>query len=52
MARIIIAEDQAHIRHILVMWMTRHGHEVTQAATGGEALRALRADVKSEYEGH
>lgn len=42
MARIIIAEDQAHIRRILVMWISRHGHEVIESATGGEAMRALR----------
>ena len=42
MARIVIAEDEAHIRHILVLWIRRHGHEVIEAATGGEALQALR----------
>jgi len=44
MARIVIAEDQAHIRHLLVMWMTRHGHEVVEAATGREALEHLRCE--------
>lgn len=43
MARIVIAEDQAHIRHILVMWIRRHGHEVVEAATGRTALEALQA---------
>ena len=42
MARIIVAEDQAHIRRILVMWISRHGHEVIEAATGAEAIQALR----------
>ncbi len=42
MARIVIAEDQAHIRHILVMWIRRHGHEVVEASTGAAALQALR----------
>ena len=42
MARIIIAEDETHIRHILVLWIKRHGHDVIEAATGGAALQALR----------
>lgn len=44
MARIIIAEDEVHIRHILVLWIKRHGHDVIKAATGGAALRALREE--------
>jgi two-component system, cell cycle response regulator CpdR len=40
-ARIVIAEDQAHIRHVLTMWMERHGHEVFEAATGRIALELL-----------
>jgi CheY-like chemotaxis protein len=43
MARIVIAEDQAHIRHVLAMWLARHGHEVVQAATGRAAFEALRS---------
>lgn len=43
MARIVIAEDQAHIRHVLVMWIRRHGHEVIEAPTGVAALSALRS---------
>lgn len=42
MARIVIAEDQAHIRHILMMWLGRHGHEVIEAGNGLDALEALR----------
>lgn len=42
MASIVIAEDQAHIRHILMMWLGRHGHEVIEAGNGLEALAALR----------
>ncbi len=42
MARIMIAEDEAHIRHILTLWIKRHGHDVIEAANGGAALRALR----------
>lgn len=42
MARIVIAEDQGHIRNVLAMWMERNGHEVLQASTGTEALEILR----------
>jgi CheY-like chemotaxis protein len=48
MARIVIAGEQAHIRHVLAMWLSRYGHDVTEAATGADALAALRerpADV-------
>jgi CheY-like chemotaxis protein len=42
MARIVIAEDQAHIRHVLSMWIKRHGHDVLEAATGRAALELLQ----------
>ncbi|MGE0479142.1 MAG: response regulator [Phycisphaerae bacterium] len=42
MARIVIAEDQAHIRNVLTMWMTRHGHEVRPASTGRQAYEILQ----------
>lgn len=42
MANIIIVEDQAHIRRILTMWMSRHGHEVHTASKGLDALEHLR----------
>ena len=42
MARIVVAEDQAHIRHILTMWLGRHGHTVIEAANGLDAVAALR----------
>lgn len=42
MARIVIAEDQAHIRNVLAMWMQRNGHQVLQAPNGADALMLLR----------
>ena len=42
MASIIVVEDQAHIRRILTMWMSRHGHEVHTASKGLDALEHLR----------
>jgi CheY-like chemotaxis protein len=42
MATILIAEDQAHIRRVLAMWLARHGHATLEAADGCEALEILR----------
>ena len=42
MARLVIAEDQTHIRNVLMMWMTRNGHDVTGAPNGRIALEYLR----------
>lgn len=44
MSQIVIAEDQAHIRTVLAMWMSRHGHEVLTAPNGHIALQTLRAN--------
>lgn len=44
MACIVIAEDEAHIRHVLAMWIGRFGHQVIQAGTGRRALEALRSN--------
>lgn len=43
MPLIVVAEDQAHIRHVLSMWMRRHGYEVVEAPTGRAAYEALCA---------
>lgn len=43
MATIVVAEDQDHIRHVLTLWLGKHGHDVVQAANGRTALAALRA---------
>ncbi|MFH1747154.1 MAG: response regulator [Planctomycetota bacterium] len=42
MALIVIAEDQAHIRNVLTMWMSRNGHEVLNAPNGRIALDTLK----------
>ena len=44
MARILIAEDQVHIRHVLKMWIKQHGHEVLEASNGRAALDTLKAE--------
>jgi CheY-like chemotaxis protein len=42
MARIVIAGEQAHIRHVLTTWLSRYGHDVTEVGTGEAALAALQ----------
>ncbi|TWT41177.1 Alkaline phosphatase synthesis transcriptional regulatory protein PhoP [Phycisphaerae bacterium RAS1] len=42
MARIVIAEDQPHIRHVMSLWLRKHGHDVVEACNGAAALDALR----------
>ncbi len=41
MARILIADDDAHIVRVLSMWLGRHGHEVVTARNGEDALAIL-----------
>jgi len=41
MARILIADDDAHIVRVLSMWLGRHGHEVVTARNGEAALETL-----------
>lgn len=41
MARILIAEDEAHIARVLSIWLTRHGHLIFIAENGEAALEIL-----------
>ena len=41
MARILMAEDEAHIARILSLWLGRQGHEVLEAQNGAVALEIL-----------
>jgi two-component system chemotaxis response regulator CheY len=43
MARVVIAEDELHILHLVGMWLRRNGHEVIEARNGQAALDAVRA---------
>jgi len=43
MARIVIAEDEAHLGNLLKAWLARSGHEVVVTTDGGAALAALAA---------
>ncbi len=45
MAKLLIAEDEAPLRELLVRGLTAAGHEVTSVADGIEALHALEDDA-------
>lgn len=44
MARILLAEDEAHIVRVLSLWLTRHGHDIVEACNGMAALEVLRKE--------
>lgn len=41
MARILVAEDDAHMMRLMSMWLERNGHEVCEARNGEEAKLQL-----------
>ncbi len=41
--RILVVDDEAHIRHVVSMKLERAGYEVIMACDGDEALEACRA---------
>lgn len=43
MARIVLAEDDAHINRVVSMWLTQHRHSVFGAPNGRRALELVRA---------
>ncbi len=43
MATILIAEDDARIRRVCMMWLAREGHTVIEAADGQAAMELLQA---------
>jgi len=42
MAKIVVAEDDRHIRRVITLWLTRSGHEVLTAENGESALKLIR----------
>ena len=44
-ARILVVDDEQHVRRVLEVMLTRQGYEVQTAAGGGEALAAHQAEV-------
>ncbi len=45
MARILVVDDDPHLREVLRYALTRDGHEVREAKDGAEALRAAAAEA-------
>lgn len=43
MARILIADDDAHIARVMSIWLTRHGHQAICVANGRLALATIQA---------
>ena len=43
MATILIAEDDANIRRVCMMWLAREGHTVIEAADGQTAMELLQS---------
>src|SRR5574338_1676241 len=43
-AKILVADDEQHLRRVLTALLRREGHDVVQAANGSEAIERL-ADV-------
>jgi len=41
MARTLVVDDDPHMLRVLAMWLTRNGHQVTEACNGAVARRAL-----------
>ncbi len=41
MARILIADDDAHMVRLIAMWLLRNGHEVFESANGRVAQEVL-----------
>jgi CheY-like chemotaxis protein len=44
MTRILIADDEPHIRKLVSFTLGNHGYDVLQAADGGEAYAIARAE--------
>lgn len=42
MAKILIAEDDAHIARVMSIWLTRHGHQTICVSNGREALDLIK----------
>jgi CheY-like chemotaxis protein len=44
MAKVVVAEDDAHIRRVICLWLTRQKHEVLEAGNGVKALELVEAN--------
>lgn len=43
MAKILVAEDDAHVLRLMCIWLAKNGHEVAEARNGEEAKALLAA---------
>lgn len=43
MARILIADDDAHVARVMGLWLQRHGHAVVSVGNGAQALSVIEA---------
>jgi CheY-like chemotaxis protein len=43
MVQVLIVDDEPHIRFAIAIMLSKQGHTVYEAGTGGEALTALQA---------
>lgn len=41
MAKILVADDEAYIRRVISMWLSRHGHEIIEVDNGVSAFEAV-----------
>jgi CheY-like chemotaxis protein len=39
MSRVLVVEDDPHIRHVICLWLSRQGHEVLEARDGERGLK-------------
>jgi len=44
MAKILMAEDEAHITRLVSLWLERHGHQMLEAPNGSAALALLERE--------
>ncbi|MRS12593.1 MAG: response regulator [Actinobacteria bacterium] len=45
MKRILVADDEPHIRRLVSFTLKRYGYEVLEACDGGQACEMVRAEV-------
>jgi CheY-like chemotaxis protein len=43
MAKVVVAEDDAHIRRVIALWLGRQQHQVLEAGNGQQALALIEA---------
>ncbi len=43
MAKILIADDDAHIARVMSIWLTRHGHQALCVSNGRQALDVIKS---------